>query len=86
MRLTWGSISGVLRRPDLWPTAVATMAALAPPRWWARPPFLPIPDAELVDWRMTTAYGTADTALDETDLLAYLEWRREAVRGSGGTG
>ena len=78
------TIGAVLRRPDLWITAASTMVALAPDRWWARPPFLPIPNEELVNWRMTTAYGSADTALDEGDLVTYLEWRQQAVRGSGG--
>jgi hypothetical protein len=26
-------------------------------RWYARPPFLPLPPAEYVAWRMYTAYG-----------------------------
>ncbi len=74
----------VLRRPWLWATAAGALAGLAPDRWWLRPPFLPIPDREAVDWRMTTAYGSADSTLDEGDLVAYLEWRRQARRGSGG--
>lgn len=74
----------LMRRPTLWGTAASTMVSLAPVGWWKRPPFLPIPDEELVNWRLTTAYGTADTALDGDDLVAYLEWRRETARGSGG--
>ncbi len=74
----------VVRRPRLWRTAVSTLAALAPSGWWKRPPFLPIPNEDLVNWRLTTAYGSTDTALDEADLVAYLEWRRQVARGSGG--
>ncbi len=83
--MTMRAFGAVLRRPSLWATAIGTVAALAPNRWWARPPFLPIPDRELVDWRLTTAYGSADTPLAEADLVAYLEWRRQAAGGSGGT-
>jgi hypothetical protein len=78
------ALVAVIRRPSLWGTAVGALFGLAPDRWWQRPPFLPIPDREAVDWRMTTAYGSPDTTLDEGDLVAYLEWRRQARRGNGG--
>jgi hypothetical protein len=78
------AIVAVLRRPRLWFTAVTTLVDLAPNGWWKRPPFLPIPNEGLVNWRLTTAYGSSDTALDEADLVAYLEWRRQVARGSGG--
>jgi hypothetical protein len=84
MRLSRAGLVAVLRRPSLWPTAVSTLAALAPDRWWRTPPFLPIPDRRVMDWRMTTAYGSPDTALDAHDLVAYLEWRHRAAGGSGG--
>ena len=77
------AVLAVLRRPSLWWTALGTLAAMSPKRWWRRPPFLPIPDREVLDWRLTTAYGSSDAALDEADLVAYLEWRRQAG-GSGG--
>jgi hypothetical protein len=75
----------LLRRPALWGAAASTILSLAPAGWWKRPPFLPIPDEELVTWRLTTAYGTAETTLDEDDLVAYLEWRQQTARGSGGS-
>jgi len=74
----------VLRRPALWGTAASTMVSLAPAGWWKTPPFLPIPDRELVNWRLTTAYGTSDTTLDAGDVVAYLEWRQQTARGNGG--
>lgn len=80
----WSTIGAVVRRPRLWGTALATLAAFAPDGWWKRPPFLPIPDEELVDWRLTTAYGSADSTLAEADLVAYLEWRHQTARGNGG--
>ncbi len=66
----------VLRRPGLWPTAVAQAGRLARPEWWKRPPFLPVPDREYVRFRMQTAYGSAGTPAPE-DLVAYLSWCRE---------
>ncbi len=80
----WSMVLAVLRRPRLWATALSTLAAMAPDGWWRKPPFLPIPNEDLVNWRMTTAYGSPDTTLAEGDLVAYLEWRREVARGSGG--
>jgi len=78
------TIVAVLRRPALWGTALAALAAMAPQHWWRQRPFLPIPQHELVEWRLTTAYGTPDTTLAAADLVAYLEWRQAAARGSGG--
>lgn len=78
------AVAAVLRRPHLWGTALGTLVSLAPDGWWKRPPFLPIPVQEAVDWRLTTAFGSPDTTLAEDDLVAYLEWRHQAARGSGG--
>ncbi|GMQ84487.1 MAG: hypothetical protein BMS9Abin07_0051 [Acidimicrobiia bacterium] len=75
------SIVAVARRPFLWPTALGALVAMSPRRWWARPPFLPIPEHDLVRWRVTTAYGDPEATLAEDDLVAYLEWRHRAARG-----
>ena len=76
--LTSSAVIAVLVRPWLWPTAVGAMVAMAPRGWWKRPPFLPIPDGEVVRWRVTTAYGQPDMALESDDVLSYLRWRRQA--------
>ncbi|MEN8237577.1 MAG: hypothetical protein ABFR53_00100 [Actinomycetota bacterium] len=69
-------VLAVLIRPWLWPTAVGTMFALAPRRWWTRRPFLPIPDGEVVGWRKATAYGDPSAPMTADDVVSYLEWRR----------
>jgi hypothetical protein len=82
-----GSWSGLL--------AVATLRALVSPRlaldllkagwafrrrdWWARAPFLPVPDREYLRWRMYTAYGAEDTVPPLRDLLRFVRWRRETL-------
>jgi hypothetical protein len=71
-------LAAVLVRPFLWPTAVGALFAYSPNRWWARAPFLPIPDKSVIEWRMTTAYGRANMALAPEDVVSYLRWRREA--------
>lgn len=42
--------------------------------WWHRPPFLPLPDAAYVRWRMHTAYGAADAIPPAADLIRYARW------------
>jgi hypothetical protein len=60
----------------LWPTAISQAFRLARPRWWRRPPFLPLPDPDYVRFRMQTAYGS-EGAPEPGDLVAYLNWCRE---------
>ncbi|MFZ4669195.1 MAG: hypothetical protein ACOYML_07850 [Microthrixaceae bacterium] len=75
----------VLRRPDLWATAIRQAFRLAPRGWWRRPPFLPLPAGSYLRFRMVTAYGgdgepgheQGDGDIDRAgDLITYLEWCR----------
>jgi hypothetical protein len=78
----------VAARPELWPTAVRQGLRLARPRWWRRPPFLPIPAHDYLRFRFETQYGTPTPAdADPHDLVAYLRWCRameQARRTTGG--
>jgi hypothetical protein len=67
------SVVVVALHPSLWWAAGRLVLRIARPRWWARPPFLPFPDAAYVRFRLETAYGPAATP-DPNDLLAYLRW------------
>ncbi len=65
------------RRPDLWPVAIRAARELAPPGWWRRAPFLPVPDRDWLHFRLVTAYGGDGTGpVDADDLITWLEWRR----------
>jgi hypothetical protein len=64
----------VAARPDLWLTAVRQAVRLARPRWWRRPPYVPIPDREYLRFRFETQYG--DARPDPHDVVTYLEWCR----------
>jgi hypothetical protein len=66
----------VLARPRLWPVALRQARRLAPPRWWARPPFLPVPDRGYLEFRLVTAYGTVGRPA-RRDVVEYLEWCRD---------
>lgn len=74
--LSLDSIRAVAVRPRLWLTAAGAAMALAPDGWWRRRPFLPLPDEDVLRWRVTTAYGSSEGEVAPDDLVAYLEWRR----------
>jgi hypothetical protein len=76
MMLTFRDVLAVAIRPWLWATAVGAVFAFARRGWWRIPPFLPLPDPDVVAWRVTTAYGQSDMTLVEGDLVSYLQWRR----------
>ena len=74
-------VAAVVRRPRLWGTAISALTAFAPRGWWRRRPFLPIPDEEMVRWRVATAYGSSETTIDPADVVTYLEWRHRSAQG-----
>ncbi len=69
-----GAIGALLVHPSLWPVALRQLFVLAPPGWWRRPPFLPLPDGAYLRFRMQTAYGAERTAPTGHDLVTYLRW------------
>ncbi len=77
MLFRFQTFSAVLRRPALWWTAIRQMVRMARPRWWTRPPFLPVPDPGYVRFRMETAYGLEGEPRP-SDVVRYLEWCRTA--------
>ncbi len=73
---TIGIIRAVLFRPGLWRAALGALRRLAVPGWWRTRPYLPVPDPRLWEFRMVTAYGTADAVPKAADVISYLEWCR----------
>ena len=69
-------------RPSLWLTALRQATRLAPRRWWARPPFLPLPDPDYLRFRFETQYGSGGRP-DPHDLVTYLEWCRDEMQRDG---
>jgi len=45
--------------------------------WYTRFPFLPIPDATYVKWRMYTAYGDSGAVPSVRDVERYARWAVE---------
>lgn len=48
--------------------------------WWRRPPFLPLPPREYLEWRMHTAYGESGRAPTVGELGRYLRWANRMYR------
>ena len=69
--------AALARRPALIPTALRQLVTMAPRRWWARPPHLPVPPADYLEFRQVTATGRSDAAPDVDDTMVWLEWCRE---------
>ena len=58
-----------------------TMAwAMRRREWYRHPPFLPVPPAEYVRWRMYTAYGDEAAVPPIEDVLNFARWRRHLMR------
>lgn len=69
-------VLAVVRRPSLWATAIRQAWRLRRPGWWRRTPFLPVPDAEYLRFRMLTQYGDPAAVPDPHDVVIYLDWCR----------
>ena len=72
-------VGTVLVHPSLWPTALRQVGRMSRPQWWRRAPFVPIPDADYLRFRLETQYGT-DGPPDPGDVLVFLRWCREHDR------
>ncbi|MCU1393010.1 MAG: hypothetical protein JWM34_1438 [Ilumatobacteraceae bacterium] len=66
----------VAARPGLWRTAARQVRRTAPPGWFRRPPFLPVPTGEYLRFRLTTQYGDVDHRPEPVDVINYLSWCR----------
>ncbi len=75
-----GVAAAVLARPDLWATGLRVLAGHIRRRWWAHPPFLPLPDPSHLAWRRFTLYGDPAHPIAAADLVSYLEWCRRYRR------
>ena len=63
-----------LFRPPLLLALLSTAWRFRRRGWFLRPPFLPLPPADYMSWRMHTAFGKNTKALSARDLEAYIRW------------
>ncbi len=47
--------------------------------WLTRFPFLPLPDATYLRWRMYTAYADEEAVPPVEDVIGFARWRRETM-------
>jgi len=70
-------LRAIIRRPTLWPEAMRALVAFTPSSWWKQAPFLPVPRRTYMRWRVQMAYGSTGAAPVATDVISFLEWRRD---------
>jgi len=47
--------------------------------WWKSTPFLPLPDATYLRWRMYTAYGDESAVPPIGEVIRFARWRRTTM-------
>ncbi|HUF34691.1 MAG TPA: hypothetical protein VMN37_02015 [Gemmatimonadales bacterium] len=66
-------------RPRLALDLLRTAWAFRRRRWWARAPYLPLPDRTYLEWRMYTAYADEHAVPPPGDVIRFARWRRETM-------
>lgn len=74
-----GHLKELVRRPSLLFEAVRAGLAM-------RRRHRPVPSSAYLEWRLQTAYGSANATPPTTDLVHYLQWRMDMRRLSGWSG
>jgi len=84
MSRSWLSLIGRLAwrgliNPRLGLDLLRTAWAFRRRRWWATPPYLPVPDGDYMRWRMSTAYADENAVPPIDDVVRFARWRRETM-------
>jgi hypothetical protein len=79
LRLVVSLSARALVSPRLALDLVRTVWAFRRREWWRKPPFLPLPDATYLRWRMYTAYADEDAVPPVEDVIRFARWRRETM-------
>ncbi len=72
-------VARAIFRPRLALDLLATAWAFRRRGWWARAPFLPLPDRAYLRWRMYTAYADEEAVPPVDDVIRFARWRRETM-------
>jgi hypothetical protein len=84
MSRSWVALTGGLAWRGLWNPRLGvdllrTLWAFRRRRWWARAPYLPLPDREYLRWRMYTAYADENAVPPLEDVIRFARWRRQTM-------
>lgn len=63
-----------LGRPALVPRLIGAAWAFRARDWYRRFPFVPVPSAAYLRWRMDTAYGDPDARPPADEMVRFLVW------------
>ncbi len=75
-------MAAVLRHPSVIPHALRAAWVFRARYWYRRFPFLPLPPASYLRWRMETAYGSEMEKATPQEMVRYLRWSTELRRGA----
>jgi hypothetical protein len=82
------SLTGIVGRAAARPRLFASMMRMGwrfrARRWWRRPPFLPLPPSEYLEWRLHTAYGDTGREPSVEEMERYVRWANHLHRGRRG--
>ena len=67
-------LGAVIARPSLWATAMLEAKRFVPDDWLRHSPYLPLPDPELLRFRVTTQYGDPESPVVVSDVVVWLRW------------
>jgi hypothetical protein len=73
-RLTLALLARAIRRPADGLALLRVAWRFRTRGWYRRFPFLPLPDAEYLRWRMHTAYGDHHAVPPADDVIRYVRW------------
>ncbi|MEJ2187334.1 MAG: hypothetical protein P8Z36_15590 [Gemmatimonadota bacterium] len=82
--LLLGLLARALVRPRLLGVLVRSAWRFRARGWYRRPPFLPVPPLEYLEWRLHTAYGEGREPTVR-EMERYLRWSDAMRRGRLGT-
>lgn len=63
-----------LRRPLLFRDILGAAWSFRDRRWYAHPPYLPLPPDPYLRWRLDTAYGDPEAAPPAAEGARFLRW------------
>ena len=78
----WTVFRAALSRPAMIADLFSAAWAFRRRDWFKRPPFLPLPSAGYLRWRMETAYGDPEAVPPVYELHRFLRWARQTRKAN----